>query len=322
MKVLRQGDVLLVAQNSLSSKTIRLATGCAHSHAILYVGGGSFIHSDQSGVHSENIQRLLLEEKEHELAIRVTESIDFEKVITYARSEVGKQYSIRDAVSSKIAAARKASNRQFCSRLVAQAFDYGGLPLVQESDYCSPAELLDSAKTKQVPNCVRAADESEVQFAKSASPLDIQTRITNNILASARHVSGQDIQRLSDIGSLVISQPSLDSSLTNIMIKSGYLTMWQFDVRENPWRYDAAKFLALPIHTHEKLELAKFEAESAQEQLEQYSKNHSQYLSISSRFPRQYLQTQVELYQRLVDWMIKRGSAARIVIKTLESISA
>ncbi|MCG8436414.1 MAG: hypothetical protein MJA83_20545 [Gammaproteobacteria bacterium] len=320
IKLLQKGDILLVAQNSLSSKTIRLTTGCAYSHAMLYVGGGSFIHSDQLGVHSGNIHRLLLEEKGHGLAIRVTETTDFDKVITYARSEVGKQYSIRDAVSSKLTAARQRSNRQFCSRLVALAFEYGGLSLAQESEYCSPGDLLDSAKTKHVSNCVRAATESEVQFANSPSPLNVQTRITNSILASARDISGQDIQRFSDIDSLVISEPSLDSRLTSVMHESGYLTMWQFDIKENAWRYDPTQFLALPIHASEKLELAKSEAESAQEQLEQYSTIHSQYLSLCSRYPRQYLQTQREVYQRLVEWMVKRDSAARVVIKTLESI--
>ena len=56
---LEDGDILLTTQKHHVSKAIRLATNSEFSHAILYLGNGTCIHSTGDGVHSENPQRIL-----------------------------------------------------------------------------------------------------------------------------------------------------------------------------------------------------------------------------------------------------------------------
>ena len=57
---IKEGDVILTAEKSLTSKIIRRATNSDFSHSMLYVGGGGYIHSDSDGVHAGSVQRLLI----------------------------------------------------------------------------------------------------------------------------------------------------------------------------------------------------------------------------------------------------------------------
>ena len=60
--VLKKGDIILTCSEEKPSKIIRTLTRSEYSHAILYVGEASYIHSDLSGVHSGNTQRLVIED--------------------------------------------------------------------------------------------------------------------------------------------------------------------------------------------------------------------------------------------------------------------
>ncbi|MBV5267079.1 MAG: hypothetical protein JZU67_00870 [Burkholderiaceae bacterium] len=101
---LEPGDVFLTTQNHKISKAIRIATSSDYSHAILYVGDGGYIHSDGNGVHSGNIQRLLFENESQILVLRIKPDIDrglIKNASIFARREIGKQYSVKDAINTK-----------------------------------------------------------------------------------------------------------------------------------------------------------------------------------------------------------------------------
>ena len=316
MENLKAGDIILTAQLGLVSKAVRLSTGSKFSHAILYVGDGSYIHSDGQGVHSNNVQRLIFEKKGYAEVLRVENSDYIYEACIFARSQIGKEYSVKDAISTKNPLLKKKkNNRQFCSRLVAQAYEYSGLKLVDDVDYCTPKELNDSSFTNIATGCLRRATEYETEFANSPSPLQRQTEITNEILSSVRKITSTDIQSFEDLAKFVIENPSYDSQITDLVRNSGYLNMWEYEANQNPWRYDGKIFLSLGMDSNFKKERAEFELKSALEQAKLYSRNYKMYQNLRLHYDRRYFEMNMELYRSLINQMNKRIESAMYVIK-------
>ncbi|GGN37555.1 MULTISPECIES: YiiX/YebB-like N1pC/P60 family cysteine hydrolase [Marinomonas] len=315
MEKLQAGDIILTAQTGFISKTVRLSTLSKFSHAILYVGGGSFIHSDIQGVHSNNIQRLLFEEKNHVEVRRIVDASYVANAIMFARSQIGISYSVQEAVRTKYPLYKgKKLNRQFCSRLVAQSFEYAGIKLVSNPDYCTPKELQKSPLVNMVAGCLRVAEDHEIEFSNSYSPLQRQTEVTNAILEAVRELTGQDIQSFDDLDQFVIKNPVYDQRITDIVKSSGYLIMFDYELTQNPWRYDGEIFLALNFESSYKRERAQLELESAVNQVKRYSHNYQMCQNIRGRFSLRYFEMKMELYKKLIIQMNKRIDAMRYVI--------
>lgn len=185
----------------------------------------------------------------------------------YARTQVGKQYSKAEAVRSRkfrdAAEHLEDSNRQFCSRLVAQAYAYARVPLTPNADYCYPSDFVNSPLLHAVAAPLRQARAAEIEFAQSESPVDRQTRATNFVLAKVRKLSGLDIQTFEDLPAFLIANSQHDQSVCAILNASGHLDFWKEDMLRNPWRYDAAEFMKVPVSDEERKRLALRELPSA-----------------------------------------------------------
>lgn len=316
MSLLKPGDIILTSQVGAISKVVRLSTLSKFSHAILYVGDGSFIHSDGQGVHSNNIQRLLFESKNHAEVYRVFDGDYVDQTIMFARSQIGTSYSVKEAVRTKTPFyTGEKLNRQFCSRLVAQSYEYAGLNLVENPDYCTPKDLQQSSHTHAVDGCLRIAEGYEVELAKSDSPIQRQTDITNNILKAVRELTRSDIQSFENLDQFVIDNQTYDVEITDIVVKSGYLTMFDHELSQNPWRYNGQLFLSLDMEGAYKKRQAEFELESAENQVRLYSHNYLMCQNIRGHFPLRYFEMKIYLYKKLIDVMNKRIEAAKYVIE-------
>ncbi|EPG9256236.1 YiiX/YebB-like N1pC/P60 family cysteine hydrolase [Providencia rettgeri] len=296
------GDIILTRSNEKNSSLICKITNSNFSHAILCVGESSYIHSDFHGVHSGNIQRLLIDDPKYVKVVRVDDPIAIEKAISYARSQIGTTYSKVSAVNAFTKIFTKMdAKRQFCSRLVATAFELGGVKLVENSYACLPQEIADSMFVHEVKDCIYQAESAEIEFAKSYDPIKKQVEITNNILKSVRKLLGDKIQSLPDITSALIADPKYDTEITDIFDSSGYLTMWEYEQEQNPWRYNINLFKALPLSESERHALAMKELAIANKQLDLYKNNFEQYFYIKEQYGLKYARQQFFLYKKLVE---------------------
>lgn len=241
---LKEGDILLTRSSSRDSQLIRQSTKCDYSHAIMYVGLKSCIESDGLGVQSQNIQRLLFENSDDIIVLRLKKNYNIKKVIEFARQKIGTEYSTSEAKLARLEKqiSAKEPNRQFCTRFIAQAYNQAGIKLVENPDYCSPQEILESKELNKINNIIRIATKQEIEYAKSESPLEKQTEIHNIIFESARNILKRDVQNFEQLASELILQPEKDTEIVNIIKGSGYLDMWKLDVAKNPWFYDFTKF--------------------------------------------------------------------------------
>lgn len=314
---LKPGDIILTRSDEKNSSLICRITNSDFSHAILYVGESSYIHSDPYGVHSSNIQRLLINSIKYAKVVRIDNPVAIEKAIIYARLQIGTSYSKVSAANAFVKIFTKLdAKRQFCSRLVAKAFESAGVRLVANSDACLPQEIADSQYVYEVKDCVYQAEPDEIAFANSYDPIKKQTEITNSILKSARKLLGNKIQSLSDITSALITDSKYDDEITAIYATSGYLTMWEYEQEQNPWRYNIDLFNALPLSESERYALARQELENANKLLYLYKNNLEQYFYIRELHGLKYASQQFSLYEKLVENALEHKFTAEEILGT------
>jgi hypothetical protein len=299
------GDIFLTTEKHITSKSIRTFTSSNYSHAILYVGAGSYIHSDMDGVHSGNVQRLLFEKQNYVQVLRLRADVD-RKLINesciFARREIGKQYSKIDAINTKNPFSKKTdTNRQFCSRLVAQSFDSVGIKLVSNPVYCAPQELDDSEYTVRVLNCVRKATDAEIEFANSEDPIKKQSIITNNIFSQVRKITGEDIQTFEQLEIFLLKNVDYDEQITTIIQNSGYLFMWQHELNANPWRYNQEEFMELPFSKEKLHQLAAEELDRANNNRQRYLFVYEEFMKVWQATRLQYALINIVLYEKLLE---------------------
>ncbi|PJI85993.1 permuted papain-like amidase YaeF/Yiix C92 family enzyme [Yoonia maricola] len=236
-KTLKLADVILTTSDAGISKVIRATTGSPISHAMLYVDHCSVIDATNEGVHSANTQRLFFEQHNTVFALRFRDGLNTSAatdICKYVRERIGSEYSTWEAGRAWKGLGKEGSPKQFCSRLVAQAYAANGFSLVKNSNFCTPNDLLNSDQLIEVGNAtVDVTDEEFENWQKHPSGLDLMRQSTNHILNGARKID-DSIQHLSDVDRLVLEHPEYDEAITQLYAESGFLDVWKTDHDINP----------------------------------------------------------------------------------------
>jgi hypothetical protein len=235
------GDIILTTTTAATSKTIRAATRSDISHALIYAEDYSVIDATDEGVHSRNTQRLHFEEECSVYALRLRSRITAAQVVavlTFVRSHIGTEYSVREAVRTVVGSRSEWSTKQFCSRLVAQAFSSAGIVLVKDPNYCSPSDLQLSELLERVPDATVIVKDGEAEFWESRVDIPQLMRDATNALLDGARKSDANIQTLNDLDLYLAYHPEKDTDFSRLLIASGYLTIWEIEKNKNPWQYD------------------------------------------------------------------------------------
>lgn len=241
-EVLKRGDVILTTSDAGISKFIRATTISPISHAMLYVDNCSIIDATGDGVHSANTQRLFFEQHNAVFALRLEGGLEPStaiKICNYVRERIGSEYATLEAGRAWQGLGKKGTPKQFCSRLVARAYAANGFDLVKNIDFCTPKDLLNSAKLVEVADAtVEVTDEEFQAWQAHPSGLDLMRQSTNHILNGARKID-KSIQHLSDVDKLVLEHSEHDDLIMQLYVESGFLHVWKVDHEINPWHYNA-----------------------------------------------------------------------------------
>lgn len=245
---LKPGDILLSHGDGIQAKIIGEATDGNFSHAMLYVGG-TVIHADGNGVYSRNPQRIYSNNKSDLAVYRLKNNLsddEVEKICKAARSEVGKLYDIKGAISSVMSGKdRSIKNRQFCSKLVALAFDVVNINFGKSIDKITPNDFCRSDLLNLKENLIVAMDDDEYAYATSPDyNLDLQIE-TFEWLSEARDCSkkrNRIIGSVNDVLQYLVDFPEDDGKFCEIIERSRYYGFSGIDRENNPHRYDFLLF--------------------------------------------------------------------------------
>jgi hypothetical protein len=310
--LIQLGDILLTTTPDPMSKTIRKVVGADISHAMICVGKSSVIDSTGDGVHARNLERLILESgcAAHVLRPIVPLTTDqLQSVITFARAAVGTRYTKIGAAKS-VLAGLVAGRRQFCSRLVAQAYHRAGANLVPDADFCHPGELLNSAALFKVPSVLRNLNaEEEARWRGDIDHVQAMRDSTNTLLREARKLSSK-IESLNDIDAYLVDHPEADGYLVQALRTSRYLELWKGVFARSAWQYHVALMEVSEISMEYKQRYC--EELLASEKLGQnrFVLNHAGYVTVNASHPRQYFAFKIELYELLTQLHARRIKAA------------
>ncbi|MDN3585658.1 YiiX/YebB-like N1pC/P60 family cysteine hydrolase [Pedobacter aquatilis] len=247
LPILQSGDIILIRSEERESLFIQEQSGCRYSHAMLYVGESSYIESDGLGVHAFNAARKLFDGPTDAIALRFKDAESTPQVdaaVEYVRLKIGTEYSTAEARRAARNPAENAAeeNRQFCSRLVGQAYAYAGIPITENPNYATPKQLLESQVLLHITDILQEATAEQIAYASEQNTvLDQQTEATNTILESARNMTGKDLQTLEQLSDFMQESLQYDGQITAVVKGSGYLDLWKTDEAKNPMYYDFEK---------------------------------------------------------------------------------
>ena len=315
--VLLPGDIILTTADAVVSKKIRTYTRSDISHAMLYVTHCSVIHAYGDGVHADNTQRTFFEPKDPVYVLRLKNGITEEKakqICDYARELVGTEYSKLEAVRSLKKKGERLSEKQFCSRLVAQCYKRYGIGIVPNADYCVPGALKKSEALEFVQNVTLDVSDEELRGVLSVpyTP-DLVKEAINRIFKEARKIE-KSIQNFSKLGAFVKKNPVHDSAVRDIIVQSGYLDFWNEDRVAHPWRYDIGLMNAMPDQAQIMAYcLGTMKTESRNDN--RFTKTLAFLRLDQARFPRQTFNVLISLYKKLAEEHAARIDTASLWLK-------
>jgi hypothetical protein len=250
MSSLVRGDIILTTTTAAVSKAIRWGTKSDISHAMICVQHGSVIDATSDGVHARNMQRLFFHDEcaLHVFRLKAALSRDeIEQICRFVRERIGSEYSTREAVKVAIGGSNQWTRKQFCSRLVAQAYSSAGIKLVANANYCAPADLAECPLLAVVPDAVEnVTDEELSRWTAHADSTAAMRKAINDVLEGARTKS-KNIQTFEDIVPFLILNPAEDAFFADLLARSGYLTVWQLNTERNRWQYEDGLLVELPV---------------------------------------------------------------------------
>ncbi|MEP5757911.1 MAG: YiiX/YebB-like N1pC/P60 family cysteine hydrolase [Litoreibacter sp.] len=312
---LKPADIILTTTDEPVSKLIRWGTWSDISHAMLYVQHCSAIDATSDGVHSQNTQRLFFELNWPVHVLRLREELDSEtakRICDYVRERVGAEYSTQNALMAGARLSNKASHKQFCSRLVAKAFEEFGRPLVASPDTCTPAILLKSNALFEVSNALRKISDEEVKaWQNHTDTTQMMRDKTNTVLDAIRRLD-PSIQRIDNAVGLAVLRPDIDDKIANIFVESGYLDVWKLEREKSPWQYDLAKMSLMSVkHPTEVIDYCQNVIRHEDQSNHRHEQNLQAFLSVPIERRTKTHNLFVDLYQNICKLHQTRINVAR-----------
>lgn len=324
LKHLLPGDIILTREEpegksfkelkaKLQSRTIRNRIKGNYSHVMLYVGSGSYIHSNTNGVHAGSLNRCIFNSPSDVKVLRSAATpLDISNAIIFARNQVGKEYDVFEAVGSVFPRFKGKDNRQFCSRLVAQSFDFANVPLTKKPNQATPACVEFSPIVHKPFYMVRTPEPEEQKILDEGSfYLSEQNRITNELLRTAREITKQDIQTPEDLIQTAFRNQKFDSGLAEVINKTGYLNLYENEISKNLYRYDIHAFeKKYCLHSSEYIsQLAHSEMSIAVSNFNRFTQQYNQYITFKNQ--RVCINLMIELYSKLMSFSIRHRDVMR-----------
>lgn len=310
---LKVGDIIFTTTNHIQSKIIRTATRADISHAMLYVSHSSIIHASGTGVQSQNVQRIFFEPglAVHVMRLEGLDPVVAHRISDQVRSVVGTQYSVPEAIWAATTVGIPYSSKQFCSRLVAQAYETCGEPLVKNAHYCNPGQLLKSPRLTRIEDVTEeVSDEEYTKWLKHPSQIGTMESSTNFVLDGARTLNS-DIQSMNDLDRFVIAHPEHDDFVDKLYHDSGYLDVYKPNLVANPWQFNIEDLEALGQRDEAKVRQYCLGTMAEGRSEHRYVKTLEGYRYYDKHAPRKTFKTMIGLYSMLVHLHTQRMDVAQ-----------
>ena len=314
------GDIILVRYpNDELSQKIREATHSEYSHAILYVGRSSYIEAS-TRVGARNLSRLLFDDTTDTCVLRIKEDylspITINAAIYYARFVVGNPYALADVVRMEHGITdRYTENAQLCTRLVAKAYAFSGLKIVDNVEMCTPQQLMESEYVTVHRDFCREAKDFDLNFAATYDVIDDMIKATETLFDSLKSFNGGRIRNMNDLSEYVLRNPQDDEKIVELVKQSGYLDVLNIEEEKNRYNYDVEEFFSL--YGDNAYEAAISALDDNFEGKQMYEREYYELVKrfFSRRCRSHYLIMMISLYKQIIEQHERRIDICRAVME-------
>ena len=228
-----------------------------YSHAMLYFDR-SIIHAHEPFVFSDNPQRISVANRDDLLFLRCRDLTDGQKIQIerFARGLSGALYSKREAVKTLVKHSSDeidVSGAEFCSRLVAEAYQCAGIQLVKNFSYCTPGQFLDSPLLENMGYCTRPTTDEDRARLSTKDMVHESLCHTKILLEGVRELAKQDefeIETINSVFAYVLNFPNRDDDVFRCLKGSQYLETWKEDAAAHGYRYDPMAMRVINLNQH------------------------------------------------------------------------
>lgn len=249
---LQTGDIILEnGDTPIISYGIKKATSSDFSHSMIVIRNNVLFHATGRGVYTYSPKMLRVKNKTDFRVLRLKNKLSSEKLKDleiFLQKQVGNLYSTIEALRTlpKLSQFRTKSNLQFCSKLIAQAYNHIGIKIVDNIDYCSPEDINKDIYSifEVIPDMVKEINKAELRevnlidkkdnlFLKNQSSIHklvIQVRklakkercktLINGVFSEEKEC---EVLNLNDIDSFLTAYPKYDTEISKYLQKSGLL---------------------------------------------------------------------------------------------------
>lgn len=229
---LQTGDIILQSGKSITSYAIRCFTLSRFSHAMIMLTDRAIIHANNDvNVYINDLRFLLVDKKTDLEVLRIDTNLskkEKQDIEEFLRSKVGTKYSTNEAfkVSPIFYKTRNIENKkQFCSRLVSQAYNHIGYKIVKNTDFNSPKNIKNTIleELNDISNMVREATEKEINFARNSSNIvDEQGKSLKEFIDEVGKLFKKDFNNEYDIIEFIINNNSADKPISEFLKENKY----------------------------------------------------------------------------------------------------
>lgn len=248
-ELLHPCDIIMEHDHSRLGELIEKKYHIHYTHAKLYVGFGSYIDIDGTVVKAQQVKRTLYLEKDDVIVLKYKEALSFQqqfKIIDFVRSEIGKEFHMpREVFPFAQSSDENEQNREYCVRLIAKAFEYAGVPIVEDSDYCTPMDIINSGHLLNTNVTLHEAELDDIQYAHSNCVINKQDDYTYELFDNIRKVVSADIQTEEQLRQFIIDNPSKDTMIYNAIKDLPYFTMLNQYHTDHPEEYDVQSLIKI-----------------------------------------------------------------------------
>lgn len=248
MSKLLPGDIILTRDpNCELSRRVMESTNSDYSHAMIYVSCSSCIGAEKR-VQARNLARFLFDDPKNTCVLRIKKEyqtpITIDAAIYYARLVVGNPYSFADALRMEIGRTDSSTfDTQICTRLVAKAFEFSGLRIVDNVEMCTPQEILESRCFDKHWDYLRVANDFDIRFADSYDVTEDMRMSTKKLFDSLKIINEGKIRSMQALTDYVIEHPEVDTTVCELLQQSGYLNVLEIEEEKNTYNYDKNVFV-------------------------------------------------------------------------------
>lgn len=319
-------DILLTTTLAWPSRLICRATESDISHASLMVDSHALIDSTGDGVQARNIHRIEYEDKCSIHLMRFKGTLSNEqknKIESFARGKIGMRYNTTEAIKSgfvqhRILSPKDDGRRMFCSRLVAEAYEFAGIKLVDNPQYCTPDDLKNSPSLYEIMDIAIPIpyDISSLKI-QSLPNFDEKMRDVTNDLLSRIRMLDDSVETLTDIVDFLLKHPEKDGDVLDAYQESGYLTLEDEIFAQTSYLYNSAQFM---VHYMEKF--PKYAKIGHDEDTSRFEQNLTIYKELYNQTHFKTFEVLVNLYTKLVEHSDLRKKTCIEVLRSLDKAPA